>query len=166
MTVAATLYEWLLFLHIVAAMAWVGGLVTLMALGAQAVRGGGPDARARFVASLRVVGPRVLLPAMVAVVGIGVWMVLDSEGWDFGQTWVQPSASPCSLAPSWSAPPTRAAWGSPPSATRCRGRGDALCARHLARWSWGYRAILRCSWSRPGTWCCKPGIRSVSEWAG
>src|SRR5215208_6255816 len=47
---AAGLYDWLLFLHIVAAMVWFGGLVALVAF--------------------------------------GVWMVLDTDAWGFGQTWI------------------------------------------------------------------------------
>ena len=36
-----------------------------------------------------VVGPVVLAPATVLVVGVGVWMVLDSTAWGFDQTWVK-----------------------------------------------------------------------------
>lgn len=42
----------------------------------------------RFVTSLRMIGPRVLAPAMVVVVGLGIWMVVQSDAWGFGQTWV------------------------------------------------------------------------------
>jgi hypothetical protein len=38
---------------------------------------------------MRVIGPRVLAPATIAVVGFGVWLVLDSSAWDFGQLWIQ-----------------------------------------------------------------------------
>src|SRR5262249_21146936 len=86
--VAATLYEWLMLVHVLAAMIWLGGLVTLGALATQVLRGGEPDAIARLVRSLRVVGPLVLAPAMVAVLGFGIWLVLDSDAWDFGQTWI------------------------------------------------------------------------------
>jgi hypothetical protein len=40
------------------------------------------------LANLRVIGPRVLAPATIAVVGFGIWMVLNSSDWSFGQTWV------------------------------------------------------------------------------
>jgi hypothetical protein len=36
-----------------------------------------------------VIGPLVLAPATVAVVGFGVWLVLDSSAWGFNQFWVQ-----------------------------------------------------------------------------
>jgi uncharacterized membrane protein len=88
MTIATGLYDWLLFGHIVAAMAWVGGGLVLGVLSVQGVREGEPCAVERFVGNLRVIGPRVLAPSTVAVVGLGVWMVLDSAAWDFGQLWV------------------------------------------------------------------------------
>lgn len=84
----ATLYDWLLFLHIVAAMVWVGGLVAPNVLVLVVLRSGRSDEVARFVSALRVVGPATLAPAMLGVVGFGVWLVLDSDAWSFGQTWV------------------------------------------------------------------------------
>jgi len=80
----ASLYDWLMFFHIVAAMVWVGGLVTLALLATQALRGDQPDNVARFVRSLRLIGP-MFGPAMVLVLGLGIWMVIDSDAWTFGQ---------------------------------------------------------------------------------
>jgi hypothetical protein len=51
MTIATGLYDWLLFGHIVAAMACVGGGLVLGALAIQVVRAGEPGAVARFAAS-------------------------------------------------------------------------------------------------------------------
>jgi uncharacterized membrane protein len=84
----ASLYDWLMFFHIVAAMVWVGGLVTLSLLATQALRGEQPDNVARFVRSLRLIGP-LFGPAMVLVLGLGIWMVIDSDAWTFGQGWVR-----------------------------------------------------------------------------
>jgi uncharacterized membrane protein len=86
--VAAALEEWLHVLHVVAAMVWVGGAVTLMALTIQVLRSGDGEAVSRFVDAVRVIGPLVLAPATVAVAGFGIWLVIDSEAWSFGQTWV------------------------------------------------------------------------------
>jgi len=72
-------YEWLLFAHILAAMVWVGGAVLLGVLAIRVVRDGERGAVGRFVAGMRVIGPRVLAPATIAVVGFGVWLVLDSR---------------------------------------------------------------------------------------
>jgi uncharacterized membrane protein len=84
---SATLYQWLLFGHLLGAMVWLGGGVVLAVLSAAALRGD-EHAVARFARSLRVVGPAVLAPATVLTLGFGVWLVLDSEAWDFGQAWV------------------------------------------------------------------------------
>jgi uncharacterized membrane protein len=140
MAIAATLYDWLLFLHIVAAMVWVGGAVLLGALASAVLRSGEPDAVARFVRSLPVVGPRVLAPATVAVVGLGVWLVLNSAAWDFGQFWVQLGLALFAAAfLLGAAHQSRAAL----RAERAVERGDHDEAlRSLTRWSWGYRLII------------------------
>ncbi len=90
MTLATqTLYDWLLFLHVLAAMVWVGGGVMLAAIAARVLRDPDPAAVGRFTASLRSLGPLVLAPATVAVLGLGIGLVVDSDAWDFGQLWLQ-----------------------------------------------------------------------------
>src|SRR5207244_9109730 len=90
MTLATqTLYDWLLFLHVLAAMVWVGGGVMLAAVAARVLRDPDPAAVGRFTASLRSLGPLVLAPATVAVLGLGIGLVVDSDAWDFGQLWLQ-----------------------------------------------------------------------------
>ena len=84
----ATLYDWLLLVHIIAAMVWLGGGVVLAALAVATLRSDDRQALAQFVRSLRVIGPAVLAPATIATLGVGIWLVLDSAAWDFGQTWV------------------------------------------------------------------------------
>ena len=59
----ASLYEWLLFLHVVAGMAWLGGTLVVSVLAAVVLRGAEREDVARFVRSLRFVGPAVLAPA-------------------------------------------------------------------------------------------------------
>jgi len=85
---AAALYDWLLFGHIVAAMIWLGGGVMLAALAVTTLRAADPATLAGFVRSLGTLGPAVLAPATIASLGVGIWLVLDSAAWDFGQTWV------------------------------------------------------------------------------
>jgi uncharacterized membrane protein len=84
----ATLHEWLVFLHVLSAMVWVGGLVALIAFGTYVIRTGEDVAVARFISSLRVVGPLVLSPAAGLVLVLGIWMVVDDDAWSFGQTWI------------------------------------------------------------------------------
>jgi uncharacterized membrane protein len=138
--VAATLSEWLHFLHLLAAMIWVGGAATLMALSIQVLRSGDREAVVRFVRSVRLIGPLLLAPATAAVAGFGIWLVIDSESWDFGQSWVW-----LGLALLGAALLIGAAFQSRAliSAQRASERGeDGEAARHLRRWSWGTLLIL------------------------
>ena len=134
------LYQWLLLGHILAAMGRVGGAVLLGVLAVRASRDADPGAVGRFVSGMRVVGPRVLSPATIAVVGLGVWMVLHSAAWDFGQFWVQLALVLFAGAfVIGAAHQSRAAIG----AERAADRGDDDEARRqLTRWSWGYWAIV------------------------
>src|SRR5262249_49245894 len=86
---AQTLYDLPLFLPVLAAMIWVGGGVVLAVIAARVLRDPQPGAIARFTGSLRRVGPLVLAPATVAVLGLGIGLVVDTDAWDFGQLWVQ-----------------------------------------------------------------------------
>jgi uncharacterized membrane protein len=138
--VATELYDWLLFGHILAAMVWVGGGLLLGVLATQVVRGGEAEAIARFVGNLRRIGPVVLAPSTIAVIGLGVWMVLDSAAWDFGQFWVQFALGLFAAAfVVGAAHQSRAAI----DAERAVADGDHdLARRRLARWSWGYWLIV------------------------
>jgi uncharacterized membrane protein len=134
-----TLYEWLLFLHIVAAMVWVGGVVVLGALATRVLRLGRPDAVAGFRGNLRVVGPAVLAPAPALVVGLGIWMVVESDSWDFGQGWIWVALSLFAVAFLVGvAFQSRAAI----AAGRAAAADDHREAvRQLGRWTWGTRLI-------------------------
>ena len=140
MILAAELYDWLVLLHIVAAMVWVGGGVMLAVQSTRVLRERDPGEVARFVGTMSVVGPAVLAPATVLVVGVGVWMVLDSSAWGFDQTWVKLAlglfAGAFLIGVAFQ---SRAAL----RADKAASAGDTSEAlRQLRRWSWGYRAIL------------------------
>jgi uncharacterized membrane protein len=135
-----SLHDWLLFLHVLAAMVWIGGLAALNVLGTSAVRRGEPDGVARFVASLRVVGPIVLGPSSVVVLLAGIWLVLDSSASGFGETWIWLAltllAAAVLVGIFYLA---RTAQG----AERAVEAGDhAGARRQLSRWSWGVWLIL------------------------
>jgi uncharacterized membrane protein len=140
MPVAATLYDWLMFLHILAAMVWVGGLVAVGVLATWVARSRDRDAIASFVGHLRVIGPLVFTPAVVAVLGLGIWLVLDSDAWGFGQTWVWLALALFAAAFLVGAVfQSRTAIG----AGRAAAAGDhAEAARQLRRWAWGMGLIL------------------------
>jgi uncharacterized membrane protein len=150
------LYDWLLFLHIVAGMVWVGGGVLLAALAARVLRDREPAAVARFVGNLRVIGPLALAPSTVAVVGLGVWLVLDSSAWGFGQRWGQRALALFAAAfLIGAAHQSRAAI----NAERAAAEGDHDEAlRQLARWSWGYRLIVLLLIAATWDMVFKPGL--------
>ena len=141
MTLATqTLYDWLLFLHVLAAMIWLGGGVMLAVSAGRVLRDPDPDAVGRFTASLRVLGPLVLAPATLAVLGLGIGLVVDTDAWDFGQLWVQLGLGLFAAAFLFGAAhQSRTAL----AAARAAERGDADEARRqLRHWSWGYRLIV------------------------
>jgi uncharacterized membrane protein len=136
----ANLYDWLMLVHILAAMVWLGGLVTLIILATQAIRSGESDVVARFVANLRVTGLVLFLPAMALVLGLGIWMVLDSSVWSLAQGWIR-----LSLTLFAAAFVIGAVFQSRTAilAGRALTQGDqAEAMRQLRRWVWGVRAIL------------------------
>lgn len=79
-------YNLLLFLHILAAMTWVGGGLMLGAAGLR-LRGSSADS-ATFARVLPFVGIRLFMPANVLVLVTGLWMVIADSEWNFGQVWV------------------------------------------------------------------------------
>jgi uncharacterized membrane protein len=83
-----TLDNWLHFVHVVAAMAWVGGGLILSVMGLRARSSSRPGAVREFGVVLPYVGIRVLMPAVILVLVTGVWMVIASAEWHFSQFWV------------------------------------------------------------------------------
>lgn len=84
-----TLHSWLLFGHILGAMAWLGGGLVLALMGLRVRRSTELASYHEFAGTLGYVGPRVLMPGVIAVLVFGLWMVLESEAWDFSQLWIQ-----------------------------------------------------------------------------
>ncbi|HZD71480.1 MAG TPA: DUF2269 family protein [Actinomycetes bacterium] len=82
------LYDWLLFGHTVAAMAWLGSLVTLTVFAIGVSRSDDPAAVPNFFRSVRMVAPWVFGLSTFLVIALGLWMVFDSDEWSLGQTWV------------------------------------------------------------------------------
>jgi uncharacterized membrane protein len=135
-----TLHEWLLVLHILASMVWVGGLVTVTVQSMQVLRGREPESLTRFISSLRMIGPRVFAPATVLVLGLGIWLVAESQEFEFDQGWVLFGLGLFAAAFAIGAVfQSRSAI----RAQRAASSGDLDRAEvELRRWSWGMRAIL------------------------
>src|SRR5207247_2309696 len=101
---------------------------------------GEQDAIASVVRNFRVIGPLVFAPAMVAVLGLGIWLVLDNDAWSFGQSWVWLALALFAAAFFVGAVfQSRAAIGAERAAAAGK---DAEAARQLCRWSWGMGLIL------------------------
>jgi uncharacterized membrane protein len=154
--IVATLYDWLLLGHIVAAMVWLGGGVVLAALAITTLRGGDTQAVARFVGGLRVIGPAVLAPATIATLGLGIWLVLDSAAWDFGQSWVVVALALVAATVGVGAGHQgRTAI----NAQRAVERNDhAEARRQLTRWTWGYATVVALLLAVAWDMVFKPGL--------
>jgi uncharacterized membrane protein len=82
-----TLYEFLLFVHVLAAVIWVGGNISLHFIAHRAISSGDPTRMAAFAKDAEWIGTRLYVPAALVLVGAGVWMVLDAE-LGFGRGWI------------------------------------------------------------------------------
>jgi uncharacterized membrane protein len=137
---AASLSDWIHLLHIVASMVWVGGVLTLGALATQTLRRREGQEIARFVGSMRIVGPLVFAPPPLVLLATGIWSVIDNDAWDLGQTWVWLAIALLLAASVYGAVfQSRAAINAERSAAA---GGDREAARQLRRWSWGLLLIL------------------------
>jgi uncharacterized membrane protein len=136
----ASLYEWLVLAHVLAAMVWLGALVVLGAFAVRILRSGEAEEAGRFVAALRVIGPLALAPAPITLLAAGLAMVGDSDAWDFGQGWVQLGLGLFVAAfLVGAAHQSRTAI----AAERAAARGDhAAAAAQLRRWAWGMALIV------------------------
>jgi uncharacterized membrane protein len=156
MTTATGLYDWLLLAHVLGAMLWMGGLVAVSAFAVLALRGREPEAVGRLVGSLRVVGPAVLAPGPLLLLAFGIWMVADSEAWEFGQTWIALALGLLvAVIVVGAAHQSRTAIAAERAATR-GDHGEAV--RQLRRWAWG--SALMVALLVVATWdmVFKPGL--------
>ena len=81
-----TLYEALLFFHILGMAVWVGGSIMLGFISTRIERSGDAQFRAKFAQSASVVGPVIGVSALL-VLGTGIGMVLESAV-ELSETWV------------------------------------------------------------------------------
>lgn len=73
--------------HIVAAMAWLGGGF-LASVFARRMKTADPRHALGFARAMSMVSQRVFMPAAIIVLAVGTWMVLDSEIYSFEQAWI------------------------------------------------------------------------------
>ncbi len=82
-----TRYEVLLFLHIAAAIIWLGAAFTLQALVFRAERAGDPAAMKVTADSAEWLANRVFIPSSLAVLILGILLTIDGP-WSFGELWI------------------------------------------------------------------------------
>lgn len=80
-------YEFLLFVHITAAVIWLGGAFTFQMYALVVRRGGDPEEMARFAGRAGALGERMFVPASLVVILAGVGLMIEGN-WDWGQLWV------------------------------------------------------------------------------
>ena len=82
-----TRYELLVFLHIAAAIVWLGAgfLMTVLVLGA--ARAGDRPREAGYHRDAGWLAPRVFIPASMATLVLGILLTIDGP-WEFGTLWI------------------------------------------------------------------------------
>jgi uncharacterized membrane protein len=85
--VTVTWYELLLFVHLSAAVIWLGGGFMFQVYGAVVRRGGDKAELAQFAGRAGVLGERMFVPASLIVVLTGVGLMLEGN-WEWEQLWV------------------------------------------------------------------------------
>lgn len=83
-----TWHEALLVVHVLAAMAWVGGGLVIQSTEQRAFRLGGRPAVHRVHFDLAWADTWLAIPAPLLVVATGIAMVAATPGWQFTQTWI------------------------------------------------------------------------------
>lgn len=82
------LHEWLAFLHILAAIVWVGASITQSVILTRANRYPDRAVIAGLAHELEWVGPFLIGPAALVVIGTGIWIVLIEDWVAFSDTWI------------------------------------------------------------------------------
>jgi uncharacterized membrane protein len=82
-----TLYEFLVFVHVLMAIVWVGGGVAIQVFALRATRSNDSVRVARFSADAEWIGLRVLMPASILLLASGIWAAVEGD-WDFGSAWI------------------------------------------------------------------------------
>jgi len=77
----------LLLVHIVAAMAWLGGGF-LASVFASRMKTADPEHRIGFARLMQKASVGLFLPSAVIVLAMGTWMVIDSDVYEFDQMWI------------------------------------------------------------------------------
>lgn len=80
-------YELLLFVHILAAVVWIGGAASLQVLAIRAERSPDGGRVANIATEAEWVGSRIFLPASIVLLLAGIGLTLEGD-WGFTTLWV------------------------------------------------------------------------------
>jgi uncharacterized membrane protein len=83
-----TLYEFLLFVHVAAAVVWVGGAAMIQFFGVGALASRDPNRLAQFGGEVERIGNRVLVPAALTALLAGFGLVWEGEFVKIGDDWI------------------------------------------------------------------------------
>ncbi len=83
-----TLYEFLLFLHVLGAIAWIGAAMYVLLVTELALRGGDQAVVVRLLHYDDRLGPILYIPAGLIVLGAGIGLVLEGNWSVTGDGWV------------------------------------------------------------------------------
>jgi uncharacterized membrane protein len=79
-------YDFLLFLHVLTAVVWVGGGLALNFLGTRLVAAGTSAEIAGFARQVEWIGTRVFMPSSLVLLLAGIFMTIDA--WSFDELWI------------------------------------------------------------------------------
>ena len=82
-----TSYELWLFLHISAAIVWIGGATVAQVFGYMAQRSGDPAQSAAFGRTMGFIGPKVFMPAAIVVLLTGI-LVTEDGNWEWSEWFI------------------------------------------------------------------------------
>jgi uncharacterized membrane protein len=79
-------YELIVYVHVLSAIAWVGGAFILNLLGTRITRSTSPDELPMFGRQVEWFGLRYFLPISIITFAAGV--ILTAQRWEFSETWI------------------------------------------------------------------------------
>lgn len=80
--------EWLALLHVLGAAVWTGAWFAICAFAIDAVRHPTPEAVKRLYAVMRSLGPTVIGPSTLLVLGAGIALVVRADWVSMADTWI------------------------------------------------------------------------------
>lgn len=81
------MYEFLLTIHVLAAVIWLGGGIAMHILGRRVLKRDDPQEIYKFSAEVNLIGMRLYAPTSLVLLIAGILLV-NEAGYEFSQTWI------------------------------------------------------------------------------